>query len=172
MGFIAAMLLSYLEEARAFWCFATLMSDHRKLYANGFTGLHRLNSAWEAMAEAKYPAVVAHLRRVEVTPILYTTGWWLTAFMGMDLPSELRMRIFDRFVAFGYRALFAFGLVIFSAEKDRLASASSTECMGILQSPGGSPAIADARRAIARYDRKWLSETEYTNCLKKAQVEL
>jgi hypothetical protein len=170
MGFIAAMLLSYIEEDAAFWCFATLMSTHRLLFANKFEGLEKLNHAWELITEMKCPAIAAHLRNVEVMPILYTPNWWLSAFMGMDLPSELRMRIFDQYIAFGYRALFAFGLVIFSLEKVRLSSESSGVCLQILQNPGELPAVVDCRAAIKKYNRKWLSEKEYSHCLKQANI--
>jgi hypothetical protein len=173
MGFIAAMFLSYLDEVQAFWCFATLMRErqHRRLFLNGFVDLGALNRAWDVLIEMKYPQIAEHLRRVGIVAIAYTTSWWLTGFMALDLTAQLRLRLFDRFVMFGYRALFSFGLTVLASAKRLLTSGEALDCLEVLQKPGTYQRLLDWRAAIVRYDREWLGKKEYRHCLKKAEVE-
>jgi hypothetical protein len=174
MGFIAAMLLSYLDEPQTLWCFAAVMNgqalQHRRLFLAGFSGLLSLNKAWENLLQSKYPRIAEHFKQIELEPLLYTTGWFLTGFMGLNLHPEIRMRLFDRFIMFGYRALFSFGLLIISSAKVVFLTACAIDCMEALQKPEESPMMNDWRQVIAKYDKKWISVKEYDGCLKKAGV--
>jgi hypothetical protein len=174
MGFIAAMLISYLDESQTLWCFAAVMKgqalEHRRLFLAGFSGLIELNKGWDALLQVKYPRVAEHFKQIELEPILYTTGWFLTGFMGLNLHPEIRMRLFDRFITFGRRALFAFALVVISSSKELLSTAAVIDCMEVLQKPEINPMMNDWRWVIASYDKKWLTGREYDACLKKGGV--
>jgi hypothetical protein len=173
MAFLAAMFLTYMDEARGFWCFATLMRErqHRRLFIHGFAGLAALNRAWDVLVEMKYPRIAQHLRGIHINTFAYTTPWWLTAFMGLEFNSDLRLRLFDRFVMFGYRALFSFGLAVLASAKAVLTSGEMGDCLEILQRPGTYHRFTDWRAAIVQYDKEWIGKTEYRNCLKKADVD-
>jgi hypothetical protein len=176
MGFLAAMLLSYLDEEQTFWCFVGLMNGpihkHKRLFQNQFQGLNDLNKVWDLIIEVKFPQIAANFKKIDLAPIVYTTGWWLGAFMGFDLQSELRMRVFDRFLEFGYRALLSFGLVVLVKGKQVLETAGSLECLGLLQNPGQSEKIGDWKAVLIAYDKHWINQKEYNHYFKKAGLEV
>jgi hypothetical protein len=174
MAFIAGMFLSYFDEIHAFWCFEALMRSrqHRLLYVNRFAGLEKLNKAWEVLLHMKYGKIAARMEKLDIRPITYTTAWWLTGFMALEMAPALRLRLFDRFVTFGWRALFSFGLVIVSGLKNLLATGQMLECLEALQRPGTGPALRDWRKAFKKYNKKWIEEKEYRQCFTKANVEL
>jgi hypothetical protein len=173
MAVIAGMFLAYLDETQAFWCFAAVMRDRgiRNLYRGGFVGLGDLNRAWDALVQVKYPKIAAHFATLGLTAIQYTTVWWLTGFMGLELPSALRLRLFDRFVMFGCQALFSFGLVVLSTAKTLLETGELMDCVELLQRPGTSPGLTNWRVALRRYDKKWIGDKEYRHCLSQGNVD-
>jgi hypothetical protein len=175
MAYLAAMLLSYLDEARAFWCFMRLMAGEkfqfRRLYQRKFEGLNALNTVWEILLSEKYKKVAARLKAVKITSQMYTAPWFLTAFMGMDFPAELRLRIFDRYVAVGCRALLSFGMVIMSRFKELLLRIGPNEALLLLLSPEKHEKLKDWRTLIVKYDKLWIYEKDYDRGFKKAGLK-
>jgi hypothetical protein len=177
MGFVAAMFRVYLDETPAFWCFHNLMNgpvlQMRRLYMNRFQGLRSLSQVWDAALIDKYPKVWKCFKEIDVDSMIYTTGWFLTGFMTMNLKAEVRLGLFDRFITFGCRALISFGLVIVSRLKALLLkSASSMDAYQILQRPYELREFEDWRYVLAKYDKLWISSKDYSNYFKKAGVEL
>lgn len=175
MAYPAAMLLSYMDEDRAFWCFMGLMMlkfQLRRLYSNGFEGLNFLNTVWENLLEEKYRRVAQNLKTLNLMPGLYTPNWFLTAFMAVEFRPEIRLRIFDRFVAFGVRALVSFALVIIDRNREALARNPIGDCLTILQKPAKCDRLKDWRAMMAKFDKVFLSEREYNALFKKANLPL
>jgi hypothetical protein len=174
MSLLAAMFLLYMDETSAFWSFERLMNGpihaHRLLFVSRFAGLNALNQVWAIVLAERYPDVARHLTACGVEPIMYTTGWFLTAFMSLGLRPDVRLRIFDRFLAFGCRALLSFGLVIVSQLKAVLATQDAVACVIALQKPDEEPAFQDWRRLMVAYEKKWISAKEYRAFFKKARV--
>jgi hypothetical protein len=175
MAYPAAMLLSYMDEERAFWSFMGLMMlkfQLRRLYSNAFEGLNFLNTVWENLLEEKYRRVAQNLNALKVVPNLYTPNWFLTAFMAVEFRPEIRLAIFDRFVAFGCRALVSFALVIIARNRHELARKPIRDCLAILQRPDKCERLMDWRALMAKFDKLFLSEKEYNALFKRANLPL
>jgi hypothetical protein len=176
MAFPAAMLLSYLHEECAFWCFFRLMCgskiQFRRLYVDAFSGLQELSRVWEMVLADSFPNVAANFEANHLLPAMYTTSWFLTAFMNSEYPPDLRVRLFDRFVAFGCRALLSFAKVIVALNQEELAVAKTNQCFAVLQKPEILPTMKDWRVVIEKYDAVWMSEKEYEKAFAKANVKL
>jgi len=176
MAFPAAMLLAYLPEQPAFYCFLGLMSSRkiqlRWLYANNFQGLGLLNKVWDWLLADRFKKIDQTLKSGGIISGLYTTQWFLTVFAAFDFPSEVRVRLFDRYVAFGTRTLLSFALVIVALHRAELESKSAMECLGLFQKPDKSPLFRDWRKVMATFDQMWLSDKEYKKAFKMAGVPL
>jgi hypothetical protein len=176
MGFTAAMLLSYLDEASAFWCFVKLMAGEkhaiRRLYFNSFEGLNTMNTVWDLLLAERFKKVAENLKACNVVPALYTTSWFLTSFMNVDFHPALRMMIFDRLAAFGYRAVLSFALVIIALHEDALSTGTTTQCIVILQRPEKSEKFADWRSVVPKYNKSWISAKEYERLFRTLAIPL
>jgi hypothetical protein len=176
MAFIAGMLLLYMDEARAFWCFSQLMSgphcQTRKLYVNDFAGLKIVNRVWEAILNEKYKKIADNLKANMVMPELYTTSWFLPAFMNLNFPPEVRLRVFDRYVMFGFRAVLSFGLTILVSKQDDLEKKKAGDIFPILQKPETCEELKDWRLVLQRYDKVFLSEKDYERFFKKVEARM
>jgi hypothetical protein len=172
MSCTAALLLSYLDEERAFWCFFRLMSGkrfhYRHLFINKFAGLMALNRVWEELITSKFPKVAANLIELSLLPALYTSSWFLTGFLNMKFHPELKMRIFERFIVFGCRSFLSFGITIVAMNKDQLEKGKLSECATILQQPEKLTTMADWRVIRDNFDRLFLSVKQYQKALAKA----
>jgi hypothetical protein len=82
-----SLLLSYMDETRAFWAFWNLMQgnkhQHCRLYVAEFLRLGQLNRVWEEVLRRKYPKIGSHLKKVAVDPMAYTPAWFLTEFQAV-----------------------------------------------------------------------------------------
>ena len=176
MGFLAAMFLSYMDETSAYWCFANLMNGPvfkmRWLYIDQFAGLQELCTIWELLLKERYPKVLKALTKNNVVPQIYATSWFLTAYMNSDFPTPLRLRIFDRFVTFGCRALLSFGLAIISLTKRELVKGDLSVCIRTMQKPEELPVFRDWRHVMEKYDKLFLTRKEYKALFKKADITL
>jgi hypothetical protein len=165
MAFPAAMLLSYMDETRAFWCFMRLMAGEkfqfRRLYMNSFEGLRSINKVWERLLSIRYKRVSDNFAQKGVMSGLYSTSWFLTAFMNVDFHPALRLRIFDRYVMFGHVALLSFALVIIAVNEEVLSTGNLTQILAPLQKPEQSEKFKDSRKLIAAYDKLWIKPKEY-----------
>jgi hypothetical protein len=175
MAFSAALLLSYMNETRAFWAFWQLMHGNkhevRFFYMNDFSRLKEVNKVWEALLKKKFPKVAEHLKALPVEPMLYTPGWFLTGFQTMQFPPPFRLRMFDRQIAFGTRALLSFALTIVSISKKQLETKGPEVCIPLLQNPTADKAFKDWRAVIKKFDANFLSKSEYAGAFKAAGLK-
>lgn len=174
MAFAAAMLLLYMDETSAFWCFYQLMSaprfDMRSLFLSGLPKVRELNRVWSLMLDDFFPQISAKFTKEGVEPILYTASWWLAAFINLPFPSDLTLHIYDRFITFGCKALLSFGLTIIALHHDYFASNEGDVAIQLLQKPSDSPLMADWRNVIKKWDNHWISEKEYRDYLKRSET--
>jgi hypothetical protein len=176
MGFLAGMLLVYMDEARAFWCFMRLMAGEkfqfRRLYMNDFEGLNLLNSIWELLLSQRFPKVSANFKQKGVMSGLYSTSWFLTAFMNVNFHPALRLRIFDRYVMFGNPAVLSFALVIVAVNEERLTTGGLTQVLTVLQKPEATEGLRDWRGLIALSDKLWVKPKEYEKLFATLNIPL
>lgn len=116
MGFIAGLLLTYLEEEEAFYCFAAaLMSPtptplreiylpdladaKRKLYIFGELGRQHLGALW------------IHLEDQKMHPTMYATEWLMTMFCrGFNF--DLVTRVWDVYFREGFKIVYRVALAL------------------------------------------------------------
>ncbi len=100
MAFVAGLLLIYLSESRAFAAFVTIMegSDFRSMYLHGMEGLKVRLRQLAVVLRAKNPALAQHLEKHDVAPVLYASGWFMSAFAS-EFPVRFSGRVMDCLLA-------------------------------------------------------------------------
>jgi hypothetical protein len=173
MAFWAAMLLTYMTEEDAFWSFWQIMRGKHKLrnfFLDSFQNLRLINKVWDTILATLYPKFWENLTRLEIDHMLYTPGWFLTGFQTMDIPTPFKLRVFDRILGFGTRALLSFGITIVSIGKAKITAGSMEAILDHLQNPNQHPRFADWRAVIKKWDQKFLTQAQYSLYFKKAQI--
>ena len=172
MSFIAAILRHYMDEITAFYSFKTLMIDSRyKLrdyYLSGFPRLIESTKIWDIVLEDKYKNIYENFLEKKIHSLIYTPSWFLTIFLNVDFPINIRLRIFDRFVLYGFRSLLSFGLVIISRLKNELLSSNTDLILISLQKPFSIKKFHDWRYLLYKYDKLWIGERKYNEYIKKS----
>lgn len=130
MGFICAVLLTYMTEEEAFWTLVAVMSGQRHAALEGMylPGLPLLQCCLfqlqELLAE-KLPKLASHMLSLDpaVEPVHYSTHWFNTMF-SYTLPFPYLLRVWDVYMLEGLKVLFRVGLAILQHAEPRLRSAS------------------------------------------------
>lgn len=101
MASLAATLLCYFDEERAFICLVRLWQVRGlgDLYAAGFEGLMNALNAFDS-EWLKDKDVGAHLNELGITPTAYGTRWYLTLF-NYSIPFPAQLRVWDAFMLLG-----------------------------------------------------------------------
>lgn len=172
MNFIAGLLIHYMEEEMAFKCFVQIMRHPRCLHAGYFSdGFPRLDIANKMLRELllkKYPKIIKNIDSQNVPLNMFTTQWFMTAFMAFNWDPEFQMRIFERFLFYGTRGMLGFALAIFSRHKKELVNSTFETMVPILQNPDNSPAMRDWRYVLKKWDKLWIRKAQYQKLLKNA----
>lgn len=178
MGFHAAVYLLYMkDEEKAFWCLYNLMmGDKHKvkdLFENEFSGLKVMNSVWEILLEKKFKHVYQKLKDLMVDPMIYTPSWFLCAFLDLDFPPVLRLRIIDRLIVFGSRQILSLALAVIDLNQETLSArnAQMDTVLPLLQNPTTAKTMKDWREIVKRWDKHYLSKKDYSALFKKAGLK-
>jgi hypothetical protein len=176
MAWSAALLVCYLDETRAFWCFMQLMNgtkfSFRRLFMNDFEGLRALVAVWDILLQEKFKRIATKFKSIQIFPEMYTTTWFLPAFQSIEFHPELRLRLFDRYITCGCRSLLSFGLVIISATTEELLAGSLNDCLLILQHPEKCECSRNWRTMLLKFDKLWIPQKEYERLFKKANLPI
>jgi hypothetical protein len=174
MPFSAGILLSYMDETRTFWAFWQLMKGKKHQFRlfclDDYSRLRELSKVWEVVLQKKYPKLAQHLKKIKINPMLYTPGWFLTGFQSIHFSKSFRLRLFDRQIAFGSRALLSFALTIVSIGKKQLKTGGPQVCLLLLQNPLKVPGLANWRDVIKWFDSHFLTREEYTEAFRLAGI--
>ncbi|GFR45598.1 hypothetical protein Agub_g6994 [Astrephomene gubernaculifera] len=128
MGFIAAVLLLYLDAEEAFWTLVAIMQGPlgvaggeglKRLYLPGMPGLQCCLYQFKYLLHDAAPRLAARMEREGVDPALYATHWFNTAF-AYTLPFGYLLRVWDVFLAEGIKTLFRVGLAVLQHAEPRL----------------------------------------------------
>ena len=173
MSFLAAVLLLYMDEKSAYYCYKSLMHGEkhmmRSLYLNGFPQLYKIKELWNVLLRQRYKKVAANMEQVDF--VVYGAEWFLSAFLTFSFDPQIKLRIYDRFVAFGTRALLSFALVIISRHKDILANASFEDIVITLHSCDKTEKMKEWGYVLMKYDKLWLEEKDYLALFKATGLE-
>jgi hypothetical protein len=173
MAFHAALFLCYMTEQRAFWALNYLMSGKhqlREFFLNDFDRLKGATEVWDIVLRQNFPDVHGNLRALCIDHITYTRQWFLSAFQAFQFNPNLRLRIYDRYLAFRTRALFSFGLAIVSIERKELMINQMELVLSILQKIDQRPAFKDWSKVLSVYDDVFMSAAQYRSYFEKAGV--
>jgi hypothetical protein len=168
-GVFAGILVAYMDDVRAFDAFLHLMAGPKRMALHYFDTaiVHDLCEVWDQLLLAKRPQVHSQFRLMGVRHEGYLTVWLRTAFLKADISPGCRLKLFDRFVAYGTRALFSFGLTLVDLAKK---IQSPDELVEVLANP--SQLVEDGKwdRVLVRSNRDWVTKTEYKEMFKRADV--
>ncbi|KAG2449677.1 hypothetical protein HYH02_005206 [Chlamydomonas schloesseri] len=129
MGFLAAVLLLYMDAEEAFWTLVAIMKGPlgpdngeglQRLYMPGMPGLQCSLYRFKHLLPEVAPRVAARMEREGVEPALYATHWFNTAF-AYSLPFPHLLRVWDIFLAEGQKMVFRVGLALLQSAERRLA---------------------------------------------------
>jgi hypothetical protein len=170
MAFYAGVFLQYMPELKAFWAFWQLFQGNkhalREYYLNNGQTIKDVSRVWTFFLERKFPKVHAHFKQMGVMPMSYLSGWFLSGFQSLKFAPQFRLRVLDRQVAFGTRALVSCGLAIVACLKKDLEVKSKDECMRCLENPAILPDLRDWRAVIKKFDTVMISKSDYKNAFR------
>lgn len=176
MAFIAGTLLLYMDTEDAFWCFFQLMQHRRyhfrEFYTDGFPKIYSLKNVWEVLVREKEYETWKIIEDQGIVFESYALGWFMCAFMDINFLPVLRLRVFERYLTFGSRALLSFGIVILSRLKKRIKHAEPQDIMLWLKHPDVTEEMQDWRRVMEKWDQHWIKKKKYVSLFKQAGEEL
>lgn len=175
MAFIAGLLLLYMDETGAYWCFEKLMTapryNLRQMFLSGFPRLNEMNKVWDVMLNDRFPEIFKKFQEYGICAVLYTTPWWLSCFINVPIPAALLLRLFDRYIFFGTRALFSFGLAIVGSEQASLLKVDVEDAVILLQKPEQSTLVKDWVLLLNNFDKHWINPKQFSWYQEKAGVK-
>ena len=123
MNFIAAMFLAITHqeedqdvpevimrhEEQAFWLLANVMNEEpfhcRELFGEGMSGAHRVLYVAEKLIGRFLPKLSKHLEKEGIHVTMFATQWLLTLYTS-SFPFELVTRVWDCFLAEGWKIVY------------------------------------------------------------------
>lgn len=173
MSFLAGLLLCNMDEFTAFNCFCTLMLsgrfNFREYFIHDFPGVYQMNKIWNVAIQKYFPKISLKLTKNNIDPVVYTVGWWLTAFSCFPFQRDISLLIFDRYLLFGPSSLISFGLIILNVYNDYMKNASIDDLTSFLQSPHMHPKMNDISYVRQIWNKKFLiSKKQYNSFMLKA----
>ena len=124
MAFICALLLTYMDEERAFFMMHTLIKkyDLEGIYLPGFRDLKKKFFVLLNLEKKFLPKCYKILLRDEVYPGSYASEWFICLF-ARNLDFNILVRIFDTFLLEGFKVIYRFSLAFIKLkENDLIAS--------------------------------------------------
>lgn len=157
MNYVAACLLHYTDEERAFWMLCSIIEDllPPHYYTATMSGLRVDLKLLETLVAQYLPGLHAHLaeKGIDIAPI--AMNWFLCLFVN-TLPQEQAHRVMDCLLHEGPKVLFRAALGILRAREAELMGIDGVaDAFLLLRSPFGSdgrPGSPNARLAPAATD--------------------
>jgi hypothetical protein len=172
MGYVAAMLVSYMSENHAFWAFQKVMRG-KKLHLRGWylgDALQKALWVWNYLLKTHFRKFYRYCKKIEVEHIDYLRGWFTHAFLSVDFLPVFRLRIWDRIVAFGARGLFSLGLAFVALLEKDLLKRGKEDLTMTLQNPILGIQEGDWMNVIKKWDALWISVDAYKEILAEVSV--
>jgi hypothetical protein len=114
MGFISALLLTYMEEECAFWILNSMIDKYNMegFYLNGFPGLEKAFYIMMAILKKHLKKIYDLLIKFKMVPSMFASQWFITVF-SVNLRYEILVRVFDVFLLEGQKILYriAYGIL-------------------------------------------------------------
>jgi len=135
MNFLAANLLSQMEEEDAYWCMYTMLTAEqynlRSMFLPDLHGLKLVKYQFHQLISWFLPKLHAHLVAQEVHSDVYTE-WFMTLFSSKRFPRQLCLRVWDLLMVQGVKVLHRVGLAVLHTCQPRLLSMEFEEILTFL----------------------------------------
>jgi hypothetical protein len=116
---------------------------------------------WQEMLASTFRDFHMRTMEVGVNHADYLIPWLQTAFLLTEFPGSVSLRIIDRFIAFGPRALFGVGLMIIKGMVTRLLVAKPERMLEMLLNPARDPIFANPASVLERIEKWHMSEAVF-----------
>lgn len=114
MGYMAAVLLTYMDMEDAFCCMVGLLKTYnmRDMYLPKMPGLQKAFYVHLSLMKKYLPKLNTHLLNSKYEPSMYLSQWFMTIF-ALNYPFDLVVRIWDIFMIEGKKILYRIALALF-----------------------------------------------------------
>ena len=121
MGFITALLLTYMDEERAFFMLHALMKKREleSLYLPGFPDLNKKLYVFLNLEKKLIPKIYNTFKKCDVIPFSYASEWFLCLF-SRSLKFSSLVRVFDTFILEGYKVIYRFALAFLKSKEQKI----------------------------------------------------
>jgi hypothetical protein len=128
MGFIVALLLTYMDEERTFFMIHALMKKRELegLYLPGFPDLNKKLFVLLNLEKKLIPKVYNTLKKYKVMPFSYANEWFLCLF-SRNLEFSTLVRIYDTFILEGYKIIYRFSLAFLKLKEQKIIQCSGMD---------------------------------------------
>ncbi|DBA82892.1 hypothetical protein WJX77_012383 [Trebouxia sp. C0004] len=138
MGFIAGLLLLYMNEEDTFWTLVALMKGAvhppmERLYQAGLPLLQQYLFQFEHLIQEEMPRLASHLEEEGVLPTMYCSQWFLTLY-AYTLPIDHLLRVWDVFLLEGPKILFRVGLALLRLCEDSMLDLPFEQMLAVFKS--------------------------------------
>ena len=176
MNFIAAMFLTFMSEERSFWLLAYVMNDQpcrmRGLFGEGMADAHRVLHVAERLIHRFLPKLSSHLEVEGVHITMYATQWLLTLYAS-SFPFSLVTRVWDCFLAEGWKVVYRVMLTLLANAQTELLNMRFEDILGYFRSlpdcVDGDAVLDRAKslplrwRHIEKYEKEWVAKQGVSN---------
>jgi len=185
MNFIAAMFLAITHkedgqdmreaimrhEEQAFWLLATVMNEEpfhcRELFGEGMSGAHQVLYVAEKLIAQFLPKLSKHLEKEGIHITMFATQWLLTLYTS-SFPFELVARVWDCFLAEGWKIIYRVMLAILDDASPDLLKLHFEEILGYFRDLPSKVkgdtvfakvfAIPLKHRHVEKYEAEWTAQ--------------
>ena len=121
MGFITALLLTYMDEERSFFMLHALMKKREleTLYLPGFPDLNKKLYVFLNLQKKLIPKIYNTFKKFDIVPFTYSSEWFLCLF-SRSLKFNSLVRIFDTFILEGYKVIYRFALAFLKSNEQKI----------------------------------------------------
>jgi hypothetical protein len=121
MGFITALILTYMDEESTFWMIHSLMNKYnmRGYYEKDFPDLQRTFYKLLSLMKKHIPKVYDHFKKNSFHPSMYALQWFITIF-AVNFKFDVLVRIYDVFLLEGEKVLYRLALAILKLSEEKL----------------------------------------------------
>lgn len=130
MGFLAALLLSYMDEENAFWMLNFIFKKYglEEVYMKDFPGLRKRFYIFLKLLQKFFPKIHNKLIELKVFPTMYASQWFFTCFSNC-LSFNIVVRIFDCYLLEGEKIIYRIALALFKLNENYLIKAKNFESL-------------------------------------------
>lgn len=121
MGFIVALMLTYMDEESTFWMIHCLIShyDMDKYFKQNFPGLEKSFYVLLKLMKKHLNKLYELFKSKDVQPTMYASRWFITMF-AVNLSFDVLVRVFDVLLLEREKIIYRIALAILQTNENKL----------------------------------------------------